>query len=232
MAGRWGGRVRPSHRSVVVAILMSGALLLSLGACRSDGPENGPPTTRLPQTTAAPLESLDATPTTLSPDEVAELGDDDQIRHVIDAYWQEFVSVGRQPDLNRRSFFSLLTGDALAAESTTVSNLIAQGQARRQPPDPKFAHQITRLAVQGPTASVDECVVDDLVVYVVADGTVVDDGIKTYDYRTTMTKASGRWQISHPETVVPNDGVQPCATPAQPDATRGSENGDDHRAGT
>jgi hypothetical protein len=219
---RGGARARSSHRSVVMAVLC-GSLTLSLAGCRSDHPESSPPTTRLPlPATSAVLGSTGTTSTTLSPDELAKLSDDEQIRHVIDAYWQEFVLVGQQPDLNRRSFFSLVTGDVLASETTTVANLIAPGQARRLPADPKFAHRITRITLQGATASLDECVVDDLVVFVVKDGTVVDDDIRTYRYRTTMTKASGRWQISRRETVEKEAGVQPCATPAKPVGNHGA----------
>jgi hypothetical protein len=209
------GRVGPKLRSVVIAVAC-GVLALGLTGCPRNEVADGPTTTRPPQSTSTSTTApTGTTASTLSPEQVAQLSDEDQIRYVLDTYWSELILIGQHPDLNRESFFSLLTGDFLSAETKRVSDVIALGQAWRLPTvNPRSANRIVRLTLYGDAmAAAYECVVDDAVAYSVKDGTVVNSATRTYLYLTTLTKASGRWQITKGETVDLKEGEQPCATP-------------------
>jgi hypothetical protein len=210
------GRVGPKFRSVVVAVVCGLVAVGMTGCSRNEGAGETTTTGPPPPTSTAPTTGPPGTTaTTLSPDQVAQLSDEDQIRYVLDTYWSEWLLLGQHLDLNRQSFFSLLTGDFLAGVTKTVADTIAQGRTWRLPAvNPRFAHRVERLTLYGDAmAAAYECVVDDLVVSSVKDGTVVNDATRTNLYLTTLTKASGRWQITKGETVDLKEGEQPCATP-------------------
>jgi hypothetical protein len=199
-----------------IAIVACVVIVSGLVACRRDesaaeltSTVTGPSTT----TTGSMPAPSSTTTSTLSPEEIAKLSDEDQMRYVIDRYWREWVLLGNHPDLNRESFFSLLTGDALAFQTRIIANQISQGVGWRLPENSRFSHRIGQATRTGETATVYQCVVDDAVSYVVADNKILNDDIGTVLYKNALLKAGGRWRISEMQTIDQKDGEQPCATP-------------------
>jgi hypothetical protein len=205
------GRVRPLIRYVAIALIAS-LPAAGLAGCSRDEPANDPTATLSPSPTST-TSSTSITRPTLSAAVLNGFTPQDQISYVMDVYWDEWVQLGQHPDMNRTSYFSLLTGGALAFKTETLSKEFAAGQAWRLPDRSRFAHSIVRIAVNGTTATVYECVVDDAVVYDVADGAVRNDKTATVLIRNTLTKAAGVWQISESVVVDQKEGEQPCASP-------------------
>lgn len=132
--------------------------------------------------------------------------------------------------LNAMAAFDQATADppnpdhpALAATTidpvlTQVRNLAASwkgfGQALRYPPN--SVHKITPLTVQidGETATIETCNVDDGVLYEPATGRVVNDKVSTAHDRATMKRVDGVWKLSTREQVQKWEGVAGCASSA------------------
>jgi len=144
---------------------------------------------------------------------VAQLSDYDQIAYVVNAYQQEYYLLGQQPDLNRESFFSLLTDDALEFQTKAIAAHIGQGEAWRLPDNSRFSHRILQIASSGSVGTSFECVVDDSILYHAADGSVVDDKVYTILVQNTLMKRADRWQISESKSLKQSDGEQPCEMP-------------------
>jgi len=192
-----------------------GALAFGLASCSKEEPSSDPPGTRLASTTTSTTKPPVTTSTVpvLSPDQVAKLSDYDQIAYVVNSYQREFYLLGQQPDLNRNSFFSLLTDDALEFQTNAIADDISNGRAWRLPENSRYSDRILQIASVGDVGTALECVVDDTVVYQVADGKVVNDKVTTILIEDTLVKRAGRWQISVSRSLKQSDGEQPCEMP-------------------
>jgi len=136
--------------------------------------------------------------------------DEQQIRNVIDEYWKEWVLVANPPDLQRSSYFDLLSGNARDAEIEELQKKIALNESRRLPEGSVFTHTIMNLEITGISAVVLECLVDDAVVFDTTDGTIRNKAVGTSKFETHLIKGSDRWTISESFTVGSWDGVRPC----------------------
>lgn len=99
---------------------------------------------------------------------------------------------------------------------TEVRNLAASwkgfGQALRYPQN--SVHEITTLSVEidGETATIETCNVDDGILYEPASGRVLNDKITTAHDRATMTLVDGTWKLTTRVQVEKWEGVAGCAT--------------------
>lgn len=98
---------------------------------------------------------------------------------------------------------------------TEVRNLAASwkgfGQALRYPQN--SVHEITPLTVEidGETATIETCNVDDGILYEPASGRVLNDKITTAHDRATMTLVGGTWKLTTRVQVEKWEGVAGCA---------------------
>lgn len=98
---------------------------------------------------------------------------------------------------------------------TEVRNLAASwkgfGQALRYPAN--SVHRIETLSVEinGDTATIETCNVDDGILYEPATGRVLNDKVTTAHDRATMTLVAGDWKLTTREQIEKWEGVAGCA---------------------
>lgn len=85
------------------------------------------------------------------------------------------------------------------------------GQATKRPDATKSKTVVISTNVDGDTATVIECTVDDAVVYVKATGQVVNDKVATMRRRATMKKDGEYWKVSERVNEQEWEGVAGCA---------------------
>jgi hypothetical protein len=70
---------------------------------------------------------------------------------------------------------------------------------------------VTVVSVDGDLAVVQECFVDDAVVYRRSTGEVVNDGVATHNVRGELRRANGVWRVSYTRLAQRWEGVDGCA---------------------
>ena len=203
LVNRWSRRA--STLTLPLVVVAAAAACGASSPATSASPPSSAATSRAPSS-APPTAPATATPTTTA----APPDDETQVRAVIDKYWEEWTAVGNPPDLNRSSFFSLLTGSALSNETEALKTKAALGQSRRLPSPAVFSHRIQRVTVSADAAVVVECVVDDAVVFNVADGEVLNDRVATYQFDTRLVRLGPDWKIAESSTRWDGKGVAEC----------------------
>lgn len=87
-----------------------------------------------------------------------------------------------------------------------------EGQASRRPDNTRSQTTILEAMVDGESATVVECTVDDATVYVVATGKVVNDKVATLKRTATMRKDGELWKVADRVNNQEWEGVAGCAS--------------------
>lgn len=87
----------------------------------------------------------------------------------------------------------------------------ADGLALRRPDNSVTERRPTVVAINGDEATIQDCAVNDDVVYRVATGEVVDDSVVTRSVSATMRRIGGEWKVVSSREVQKWEGVAGCA---------------------
>ncbi|MGC1512036.1 MAG: hypothetical protein WA797_03865, partial [Acidimicrobiales bacterium] len=90
------------------------------------------------------------------------------------------------------------------------------GLAFRQEANSVTAHHVRVLSVAATTAELQDCFVNDGVVYRVESGAVVDDSVVTRNVTASMTIVDGVWKIEMATVIQEWKGVAGCAVEPKP----------------
>jgi hypothetical protein len=202
-------RIRPPGPARASACRGRAALalmaLIALAACRDgDEPITSPTTTSGPtSTTSGPA----TTSTTIDPqaDVVARYR----------MFWQVRFEANREPvNPDDPRFAEYATGQQLANVVKETRERRDNGLAIRRP-EPSVADlRVQVLEIDGDTALLQDCTVDDGIVYRVPGGDVVDSEVVTYSVAATMRRVDGAWKLDHTKVIQKWEGVAGCALAA------------------
>ncbi len=183
------------------AALLAAAVAV-VGACNG-GDDDASPTTSGLATTTTPT-SVATTATTAAEVEA-------EVTTAYLAYWDMYLRVNDPPNPDDPQIQQLTTGPALPALLEIINANLAQGFAIRAPGGGAGEHVLSDMAVDGDTASLQDCVVDNLVVIRVTDGTVVNDNVATKLLDATLVREGGSWKVSDYIFSQRWEGVAGCA---------------------
>lgn len=199
-------RARPHRaRSLCAGLVVLGAAACSATSVASSTVTTGPTTV----TTAPATTATTAAPATTAP-VTTPASDEDQVRAVVDRYWEVWLAVGDPPDPSSPALSEVMTGEALAREVENLEKKIALGDSRRQPANSRFDHLTLTVVVRGDAATVTECVVDDMVVLDTDDGTIRNSAVATFVLEKSVLRSEGIWKIERSSILQQDDGVRPC----------------------
>lgn len=155
---------------------------------------------------------------------VEELTGVDLERHLArryEAFWLAFDGArsapSSDPALNHPQLAAFATGDQLEAAYAELEGLAASGQALREPDqaavpglDNEQSIRVRVDLVDGVTAQLAACVVNDMVVYQTDDDTVVNAQVLTVEGAATMVFTDGAWKVLRSQAVDLQQGVGGC----------------------
>jgi hypothetical protein len=203
--------VRPWRR--VVGAGAGIALVLTLGACGSKSPSPSAEPAATSSTTSTSVASTAAPdtspPDTSTVDTVASVKL--AVSEAYDAYWRTWEEAitapvnPQHPGLDR-----YFTDIALERARTNLQKMVDKGTAGRPADNPVGKHTIRSIDTNGKVAYIEDCSVDDGVIYDVASGNVVDDNIATSLIAGTAINVDGEWKISNTLVKRRWDGVSLC----------------------
>lgn len=188
----------------LVAILGIGVLL---AACKDDGK---PATTTSSSTTETTGTTTTADTTTTSVTTPADPGAEAVARY--ETFWQVRFEANQAPvnpgDPRLADYASGPQLENVVQETTQRRD---QGLALRRAEPSSTIRRIRNVKVDGDTATFQDCATDSDVVYRVATGEVVNDGVGTYSVLATMKRVGGVWKLDRADVVQRWKGVMGCA---------------------
>ncbi len=103
------------------------------------------------------------------------------------------------------------TGGQLEWVIAETQRHLDEGVALRAAPNPANYHRIMGVAVDGETATVQACVVDDWLMVDRATGQVLNDAVSTQSAKGTLHFVEGAWRVAGTELLQKWEGVAGCA---------------------
>jgi hypothetical protein len=185
-------RIAPGLPAVLILAL------LSAGCGR--GSAGAPP----PAATAEAQATVRESPQASSADEQAVLA-------AYQGYWQALLAANNPPDEFHPALRQYATGAALESVVNAARANRAARQAVRLPPDSVYAHRAEVVSIQGDTATVRDCAIDDGVVVNLDNGAVVNDEVMTRLATADLVREQGTWKVSYTKVEQTWKGVAGCA---------------------
>lgn len=202
---RNGRRARGADGSPVGgSVVLAGALmvLLVMAAC-SDDESVAEPTT---STGSTQVDEPTSTTSTTAPSL------EEQLVERYQAFWDARHQASRDPvDPDHPGLREYATGEQLKQVLDEVRQRAEQGIAFRRPDSSVARSKVRVTEVSTDEATLQECVVDDTVVYRIATEEVVDDDVMTYNVEATMRRTDGRWKLASARRLQQWEGVAGCA---------------------
>lgn len=201
-----GDRNRRTWRSGLLAL---GLGLVLTSGCSDDGggdalsdPASTPTSTST--STSTSTTSTSTTSTTVEPE--AELIGRYQ------SFWEaRFQANQSPPDPDDPALADFATGEQLSNVVAETRSNLESGLAFRRPTDQARRSQVNVVSLEGDTATLQDCYVNDGIVYRPATGEIVNDGVATHSVRGTMQRLEGVWKLARTELVQRWEGVAGCA---------------------
>lgn len=195
-----------ARTATAVGMTVVGVVVLGLlaAACSSGGGESGTDTT--PDTAPVTSSTTNWT-TTTAPTQTEEAA----ILAAVETFWRLTIIASSPPDPSATPFNGVATGEALDIAMANVSRRHQLGQSVILPEPSIFEHRPMVRLVNGDTAVVDDCAVDDSILIDLATGSVLNDLVQTTKWETTLRRVDGVWLVASNLAVDGWDGVAGCA---------------------
>lgn len=210
-----------SHTRRAVAILGCAAVSLLGVACNDDEPGAASTTTGADSTTTTTGTARSSTTTsTTTPDATSSTtagtgGASAAEQEVIDryiGYWEARAAANAGvPNPADPGLAEFATGRQLETVVAETQANLDGGLAFRPADEPANFREVRVVSIEGEVAVVQECRVDDGVVYRRDTGEVVNDTVATHNVRGELMRVEGRWRVASAELVQRWEGVGGCA---------------------
>lgn len=204
-----------TRQRAVVLVLSSLALVASCGGDSPESAAGSGTTTSVDSTTTT--TSVDTTTTTSSVPRTSTTIDraTNPEEEVIDRYvgfWVARLEANSgTPDPSDPALAEFATDEQLDRVIAETQRTLDEGLAFEAPDDPADIQSVTVVSIDGDTAVVQECFVDDTVVIRRDTGEIVDDSVRTQNIRGTLRLIDGNWKVSRAELLQESEGVSGCA---------------------
>ena len=153
-----------------------------------------------------------ATPTTSTSGTVGANAAEQEVIDRYVAYWDARTAANTGvPNPADPALAEFATGEQLQAVVAETQTNLDEGLAFRPAEQPADFQQVRVVSIDGDTAVVQDCRVDDEVVYRRDTGEVVNDAVATHNVRGELARVEGRWRLARAELVQRWEGVSGCA---------------------
>lgn len=187
------------------------AVVLVVAACSDDDGQSASSTSST--TSSSPATTSTTTLTTTTPETTD--GADTLEQELIDRYttfWDvRFEANQAPPNPDDPRLAEYATGAQLENVRAETTSRRDEGLAVREAADPVTSHDVTVVDVSGDEASLQDCFVNDAVVYRIDSGEVVDDSVVTRSVAVVMVKVEGAWKLESATVIQEWEGVAGCA---------------------
>ncbi|MDG1410997.1 MAG: hypothetical protein P8L46_07165 [Acidimicrobiales bacterium] len=163
--------------------------------------------TEAPTTSSTTTSTQAPTTTTADP----RPSDEDQILDVVRRYWDVVVEANNPPDPDSPLWETVATGERLELLVQRSRERSAAGEGTRHPP--LRMNQLPRieiLVVEDGVAAVNVCLRDDVILYDIATGEILDDEILHFWYQMIVAKLD-EWLVVESNRIAKLSQEETCA---------------------
>lgn len=200
-------------RSTKAATMIAAGMLM-LGACSGDDDERGLGTTTT-TTTSSTTTTSEPTSTTssTSPDSTDPSSDEEaQILDRYLAFWDARFEANTDPvNPDDERLADLATGAQLDNVREETRQRAEAGLAFRRPEDSITERRPRIVRIDEDVATIQDCAINDGIIYRVDSGEVVNDDIVTQNVDATMRRVDGSWKLERATLLQEWEGVAGCA---------------------
>ena len=113
----------------------------------------------------------------------------------------------------RNSESSIFPGELLQATKAQLVEERSRNEKVRYPEPSVLSHDVHVVKIDGITASITDCFVDDSIVFDGVTGAVLNDKVGTHEQigELVRNETTGQWRASGRKTLRELEGVQKCA---------------------
>jgi hypothetical protein len=192
----------PTTTTAAVAVLL--VALAGLAACGDDG--GGEDSTASPTTATAPRAT--SAPDTTAPEPVS---DEEAVLAAVQCYWDTIVEANDPPDPDHPGFERCMTGAALERSRGITEHHRSLGETVRDPNGRTEQFHSTVSQVDGKSAEVTQCIVDDAIVMRASDGLVLNDKVISASMRLVLVKDETAWRVENAYLTADREGRSLCS---------------------
>jgi len=128
------------------------------------------------------------------------------------AFWDARFQANTEPvNPDHPGLSEYATGAQLENVRAETAKRKEDGLAFRRPEQPVSQSRVRIATQEADRATLQECVVNDGVVYRVSDGSIVDDEVVTHSVEAVMVLVDGAWKLESARLVQRWEGVAGCA---------------------
>lgn len=200
-------------RSTRAACLVIAGLLVIAACSDDDDAALGSSTPSERSSTTTSTSEPATTSSTSSPDSTDT--DDDPQAEILDrylAFWEARFEANTEPvNPDDERLADLATGPQLDNVREETQQRAEAGLAFRRPEDSITERRPRVVAVDGDQATIQDCAINDSVVYRVSTGEVIDDNVVTRSVTATMRLVNDRWRLESAREIQKWEGVAGCA---------------------
>jgi len=153
-------------------------------------------------TTSSTTRTTAPTTTTTSPE--------DAVKAAYLAYWKMIDRVSMTPDPEDPELPQRMVDPRLSNARDELATERARGRTTRTPPGGKYSHVIQSVTLDKDNATVNDCSVDDQVVYG-PDDVVLDSAVTTKHFVASFVRTADTWKVADVRIVRQESGEQSCA---------------------
>jgi len=204
-------------RRAFAGTLLLVVLALAPAAC-SDGDDDGAAavgssTTSTTRRSTATSSTTDASGSTGTSQPTGSVEEEITARYL--AFWEaRFAANQDPPNPDDPQLAEYATGQQLANVIDETARRRDEGLALRRPQNSVGEHDVRVSSVDGDVARLQDCTVNDGIIYRVATGEVVNDDVVTQSVSATMRRVDGEWRLERATLVQEWPGVAGCALAA------------------
>ena len=118
---------------------------------------------------------------------------------------------GAPPDPDHPGFATVATGEQLDNVIAETRDRLEQGLALRSPEASVASHEVRVVRIDASTAELQDCFVNDGIVFRTSTGEIVDDSVITRSVAALMESVDGEWKLARATVIQQWEGVAGCA---------------------
>ncbi len=209
-------RCQPSKEHRVVVVLMLAVIVLA-GCSQSSKSQRTARVTVAPTTASSTTDASTSTtapkPASPRPKLILAHKFTAAQRQVAQGYFaavRAHLRASEHPTRHPSELALTYSGAMLNAARADIARLAQDHHAVRLPAKTKSLVRVDGVRINGLTAVVDVCTVDDAIVYEQPVGSIVDSDVVSHKRRATLRLTAGHWKLLFRSSKVKQEGVGAC----------------------
>lgn len=207
-------RHRNAKTSVRLAAVLLAAAVLAATGCSDDEQPASPNSSASSSLTSSTTSSTSAPTTSTTSTSTTEQVEDEEAL-ILDRYlefWDVRFEANSEPvDPDDPRLADLATDAQLTNVLEETQRRADQGLALRYPTNSVTERRPVVASIDGTEAIIQDCSINDTIVYRISDGEVIDDSTVTRSVSATMRNVDGVWKLSSTSEIQKWEGVAGCA---------------------